>query len=189
MFRTWEVAGTSHVDQHLRDSREPLELRDNGVSTEAMNLDPPPPLGCGIKPVGTRVPTTYVLASAYEKLVRWVEKGTPPPTADRIQIATFGNPSIPVRNALGLAQGGIQLSQMVAPTRINSGTNTGPGACNRWGYSLAMDPAILGTLYASHSAYYNMAVRASKLNVINGYILLPDMVQDMMDAAIANVGN
>ena len=27
-FRTWEVAGTSHVDQHLRRSREPLELRD-----------------------------------------------------------------------------------------------------------------------------------------------------------------
>ena len=44
-FRTWEVAGTSHVDQHLRDSREPLELRDNGVSTEATNLDPPPPAG------------------------------------------------------------------------------------------------------------------------------------------------
>jgi hypothetical protein len=26
MFRTWEVAGSSHVDQHLRMSREPLEL-------------------------------------------------------------------------------------------------------------------------------------------------------------------
>jgi len=31
----WEVAGTSHVDQHLRASREPLELRDNLTSTEA----------------------------------------------------------------------------------------------------------------------------------------------------------
>src|SRR5256886_14334069 len=70
-FRTWEVAGTSHVDQHLRDSREPLELRDNGVSTEATNLDPPPPAGCGIHPVGTRVPTTYVLASAYDNLGQW----------------------------------------------------------------------------------------------------------------------
>ncbi len=189
MFRTWEVAGTSHVDQHLRDSREPLELRDNGVSTEAMNLDPPPPVGCGIKPVGTRVPTTYVLASAYDKLVQWVQKGTPPPTAARIQIATFGNPSIPVRNALGLAQGGIQLSQLAVPTRINSGTNTGPGACNRWGYSVPIDPVVLDTLYPSHDAYYNMVTRASKQNAINGYILLPDMVQDMMDAAVANVGN
>jgi hypothetical protein len=32
-----------------------------------------------------------------------------------------------------LAQGGIQLSQMVVPTRINSGLNVGPGAYNRWG--------------------------------------------------------
>src|ERR1700756_1327195 len=34
-FRTWEVAGSSHVDQHLRASREPLELRDLGKSSEA----------------------------------------------------------------------------------------------------------------------------------------------------------
>ena len=131
MFRTWETAGTSHVDQHLRNSREPLELRDNGVSSEATALDPPPPNGCGIKPVGTRVPTTFVLASAYDKMVKWIQNGTPPPTAPRITITTFGNPSIPLRNSLGLAQGGIQLSQMVVPTRINVGTNTGPGACNR----------------------------------------------------------
>src|SRR5579862_6484759 len=153
MFRTWEIAGTSHVDQHLRDSREPLELRDNGVSTEATALDPPPPNGCGIKPVGTRVPTTFVLASAYDKMVKWIQNGTPPPTAPRITITTFGNPSIPLRNSLGLAQGGIQLSQMVVPTRINVGTNTGPGACNRWGYSVPIDPATLQAMYPSPVGY------------------------------------
>jgi hypothetical protein len=35
MLRSWEVAGTAHVDHHLRQSREPLELRDNGTSSEA----------------------------------------------------------------------------------------------------------------------------------------------------------
>jgi Alpha/beta hydrolase domain len=118
-----------------------------------------------------------------------VRTGTPPPTAPRILIATFGNPSIPVRNSLGLAQGGIQLSQMVVPTRINNGTNTGPGACNRWGYSIPIDPAVLHTLYPSHDVYFNAVNRASKLNAINGYILLPDMVQDMIDALTSNVGN
>jgi Alpha/beta hydrolase domain len=185
LFRTWEVAGTSHVDQHLRDSREPLELRDNRVSTEATGLDGI----CGFQPVGTRVPTTYVMASAYDKLVQWVQNGTPPPTAPRIQIATFGNPSIPVRNGLGLAQGGIQLSQVVVPTRINNGTNTGPGACARWGYSIPIDPTVLHTLYPSHDVYFNMVIRASKVNAINGYILMPDLVQDMIDALISNVGN
>jgi len=47
----------------------------------------------------------------------------------------------------------------------------------------------LKRLYPSHSAYYNMVIRASKLNVINAYILLADMVQDLVDAAISNVGN
>jgi hypothetical protein len=78
---------------------------------------------------------------------------------------------------------------MVVPIRINSGTNTGPGACNRWGYSVPIDPAVLHTLYPSHDAYFNMVIRASKLNAINGYILLPDLVQDMIDALVSNVGN
>jgi hypothetical protein len=60
-FRSWEVAGTSHVDQHLRASREPLELRDNGKSLEAAMA----PL-CANPQIGTRVPTSYVVASALD---------------------------------------------------------------------------------------------------------------------------
>jgi hypothetical protein len=118
-FRSWEVAGTSHVDQHLRNSREPLELRDNGVSSEAVNLDP----NCTFQPVGTRVPTTYVLSSAFDKLVKWITTGTAPPHAEPITITSAQgvSPPVPLRNSLGLAQGGIQLSQTVVPTRINSG--------------------------------------------------------------------
>jgi hypothetical protein len=40
--------GTSHVDQHLRDSCEPLELRDNGVQP-GHEFDPAS--SGGIKPV------------------------------------------------------------------------------------------------------------------------------------------
>lgn len=181
MFHTWETAGTSHVDQHLRDGREPLELRDNGVSTEA-TLD----ATCGTLPVGTRVPTTFVLASAFDKMVKWIQNGTPPPTAPRITILTFGNPSIPLRNSLGLAQGGIQLSQMVLPTRINDGTNTGPGACNRWGYSVPIDPATLQAMYPNHTAYFDAVGQVDKANLIAGYILLPDMVYDLGAAYYGN---
>ena len=39
MFRAWEVAGSSHVDQHLRMSREPLELRDFSTSTTASSSE------------------------------------------------------------------------------------------------------------------------------------------------------
>jgi hypothetical protein len=181
VFRSWEVAGTSHVDQHLRNSREPLELRDNGVSTEATNLDPPAPAGCTFKPVGTRVPTTYVLSSAYDKLVNWIRSGTLPPNAPYIQLVTT-SPIVPVRNSLGLAQGGIQLPEMVVPTRINSGINVGPGACNRWGYSLAMDPAVVQSMYPDRMQYFFRVAQAAKANVVAGFMLQPDMVAEMTRA-------
>ena len=72
-FRAWEVAGTSHVDQHLRASREPLELRDNGNSLEAAMAPQ-----CEVPEIGTRVPTRYVVASALDKLIVWSEGGHPP---------------------------------------------------------------------------------------------------------------
>ena len=180
-FRSWEVAGTSHVDQHLRNSREPLELRDNGVSSEAVNLDP----SCTFQPVGTRVPMTYVLSSAYDKLVKWIVNGTAPPSAPRITITSAQgvSPAVPARNGLGLAQGGIQLSQVVVPTRINSGLNGGPGSCNRWGYSLPMTPADIQSMYPDRLAYFFKVAQVDKANVIGGYMLQPDMVANMTRAA------
>src|SRR5215470_6852980 len=89
VFRSWEIAGTSHVDHHLRMSREPLELRDIGTSSEAAMAT-----SCGVPTVGTRVPIQYVLAAAFDSLVRWVEKRTPPPPALPITISSFGPPIV-----------------------------------------------------------------------------------------------
>ena len=158
------------------------------MSSEAVGLDPPYPQGCLNKPVGTRVPTTYVLASAYDKMVNWVQHGTLPPTAPRITITSF-SPVTPLRNSLGLAQGGIQLSQMQLPTRINSGINVGPGACNRWGYSLPIDNATLAAMYPDRQAYVNAVARIDKMNVLQGYMLLPDLAQDFADSYAANIGH
>src|SRR5262249_45826013 len=137
--------------------------------------------------VGTRVPTTYVLASAFDKMVKWIQNGTPPPIAPVIAIQTFGNPSVPVRNSLGLAQGGIQLSQMVVPTRVNSGLNVGPGACNRWGYSQEIPAATVQTMYPDRFAYFVRVAQVDKANVIAGYILQVDMAANMARAAAGDV--
>jgi Alpha/beta hydrolase domain len=56
-FRTWEVAGSSHVDQHLRVSREALELRDFSTSTRASSAEAILATQCAIPSIGTRVPT------------------------------------------------------------------------------------------------------------------------------------
>ena len=147
-FRSWDVAGSSHVDQHLRVSREALELRDNGKSLEAAMAPT-----CAVPSIGTRVPTTYVVASALDKLSSWAAGGAAPPTAPHITvIKAVPRPGVSVigRDEDGLGQGGIQLSEVAVPTQQNIGISApskaavdggiqgeaiGPGACVRWGYS------------------------------------------------------
>jgi hypothetical protein len=80
------MAGTSHVDHHMRQSREPLELRDIGTSSEAAMAP-----GCAVPTVGTRVPVQYVLASTFDRLVRWAEKKGAPPSAPPLTASADGN--------------------------------------------------------------------------------------------------
>jgi len=84
-FHSWEIAGTAHVDHHLRLSREPLELRDRLVSSEA-NLAPT----CAVPTIGSRVPNHYVVDAAIDHMVRWIRDGKRPPSASLMEIASFG---------------------------------------------------------------------------------------------------
>jgi hypothetical protein len=199
-FRSWEVAGTSHVDQHLRASREPMELRDNGKSLEAAMA----PL-CANPQIGTRVPTSYVVASALDKLATWAEGGKPPPGAPRLTVTKlYPRPQAAdvERNADGLAQGGIQLSELAVPTQINVGDNApantssvpvageamGAGACVRWGYSVDMSIDHLNALYPSHAAYVAKVKKVAYQNVKDGYILPFDADGTVRAAEASRVG-
>ena len=131
LFRTWEVAGTSHVDRKTYASRVPVELRDTAPPVEDS-------LNCGVMPPGSAVPFHYVMAAGLEHLVRWVREGTPMPSAPPLETVSIFPTVVLARDSFGNALGGIRLSQMDVPTAVNNGTNTGPGACNRWGYSVAL---------------------------------------------------
>jgi hypothetical protein len=199
-FRSWEVAGTSHVDQHLRASREPMELRDNGRSLEAAMA----PL-CANPQIGTRVPTSYVVASALDKLAIWAKGGKPPRGAPRLAVTkVYPRPLAAdvVRNADGLAQGGIQLSELAVPTQINVGDNApanpssvpaggeaiGAGACVRWGYSVDMSFEQLSARYPSHAAYVAAVKKVTDQNVKDSYILPFDADATVRAAEASRVG-
>jgi hypothetical protein len=187
VFRSWEVSGTAHVDHHLRMSREPLELRDIGTSSEAAMAT-----NCGVPTVGTRVPMQYVLASAFDLLVRWVEKRTPPPSAPPLTVTSTERPIVIARDAQGLALGGIRLPDVAVPTAINNGTNTGPGACARWGYYKPFDIPTLNKLYPTHEAYVSAVERSVNENLRAGYILKPDadrLIREARDSAIGRLGD
>jgi hypothetical protein len=183
LFRSWEIAGTSHVDHHLRVSREALELRDIGTSSEAAFAPT-----CGIPTVGTRVPLQYVLASGLDLLARWVDKRVPPPSAPPITIESSGTPIKIARDGNGLALGGIRLAEVAVPTAVNNGTNTGPGACARWGYYKPMDISLLNKLYPTHEAYVNAVERVTNENLKAGFILKQDAEATIREARESLVG-
>jgi hypothetical protein len=183
MYRAWEVAGTGHVDQHLRQSREPLELRDIGTSSEAAFAPT-----CGVPTVGTRVPVQYVIASALDLLVKWVEKKSPPPAAPPITTTLSGRAAVAARDANGLALGGIRLAEVAVPTGENNGTNTGPGACARWGYYKPFSVATLNKLYPTHAAYVNAVEKVTAENLRLGFILKADAEHTIQEARASAIG-
>ena len=199
-FRSWDVAGTSHVDRHLRESREPLELRDNGLSLEAKMA----PL-CSNAQVGTRTPAGYVVGSAFDKLAVWAAGGKPPPSAPRLKITQVNQrpaQSVVARNSDMLAQGGIQLSEMAVPTQVNFGVGApadanaaaaggeaiGAGACVRWGYSVDMSVDTLNAKYPSHAAYVAAVTKVADQNVKDGYILPFDAATTIREAKDSHIG-
>jgi hypothetical protein len=201
-FREWEIAGASHVDQHLRASREPLELRDNGISLEA-KMAPT----CSVAQVGTRVLTGQVVAAAFNHLASWAAGGKAPPIAPKLDITQVNKPpmqSVVERNADHLAQGGIQTPPTAAPIAFNMGVGgpskeavdagihgeaVGPGACIRWGSSVDMNIDQLNAHYTSHADYVAKVRKAAADNVAKGFLLKADADIAVRAAEMTEVGD
>jgi hypothetical protein len=97
------------------------------------------------------------------------------------------------RTPLGLATGGIQLSQQAVPTAVENGINSGPvpslASCFLYGSHTPFNAATLTRLYPSHGAYASAVSHVSHDNVEAGYILQEDAQTDIVDAAHSSVGH
>jgi hypothetical protein len=71
---------------------------------------------------------------------------------------------------------------------MNSGTNTGPGACGRWGYYKPFDLAKLNKLYPTHDAYVSAVERVTNENLRAGFILKPDAESTIREAKESMIG-
>jgi Alpha/beta hydrolase domain len=174
-FRRWEVAGAAHSGFHGNAYRRPLVERDLGA---------PAPVACDRPPL-SRVPLHQVLGAAYDHLVRWVEDGTPPPTAEPL---AFNPDGTKARDALGIARGGIRLSQVEVPTAVNTGDNSGSGFCRLFGSYEPFDAATLDQMYPSHDAYADMVKSVGRANVAAGYIGDQDAHRNKLEANRSDVG-
>ncbi len=175
LFRRWEVAGGAHSGWAGYEYRMPISERDLG-QVPVYNCDHPP---------FSRVPVHHVTAAAYLHLARWVREGTAPPTAPPLAFNADGTKQ---RDELGLAVGGIRLSQVSVPTSLNTGDNSGPSFCLLFGTHRPFDEATLDRLYPSHGRYVAAVVLADLRNVRDGYLLPSHALENLHDAAYSPVG-
>ncbi|HEX5997415.1 MAG TPA: alpha/beta hydrolase domain-containing protein [Jiangellales bacterium] len=175
VYRRWEVAGSAHSGWNGQVYRAPISNRDlpNGAPT----------YNC-VNPPFSRVPLHYVTTKAYDHLAAWVD-GVQPPHAPYLE---FSGLSTKIRNELGLALGGIQLSQVSVPTALNTGSNSGQTFCFLFGTHVPFDDELLSELYPSHGRYVSAVARAGAANVEAGYLDAVDAEADNSVAARSSVG-
>jgi hypothetical protein len=173
-YRHWEVAGSSHADAGFT---EPIQaFVEQGVILQS---EPE----CN-RPAPSRIPKRFTYHAAWDAMVRWVQDGTPPPTAPRI---AFQDGAI-VRDAYGNAQGGIQLSEHAVATAYNGTGNGGGTFCNLFGVHEPFTDAQLRALYRNHGSYTSQVARVNNDNRRAGYLVAADSAASTDAAGRSEIG-
>ena len=188
LFHTWEVAGSSHVDQHLRRSREPLELRDFSTSTVASSAEAILAPQCQISSIGTRVPTGYVVGSAFDLLVRWITEHAPPPSAPQIAVLSVGPPAVIERDSNGTPTRRVSGCRSWRSLRLSMSASTPVRGLASAGGIVPFSVSQLDSMYPTHAGYVAQVAKATFDNLRNQYIEAPDAQQTVLDAINSDVG-
>jgi len=206
-FRSWEVAGDSHVDTQFRAGSGPLGRRDGnpvapgftagglggGRAASAPTPAPAPAPAAGGNPCArapySHVPFYQVMDAAFDHLQKWVKDGTPPPSAPPIEVTEAGPPAVIARDKFGNSlAGGIRLAEIAVPTGVNTGQNSGAGFCRLYGSHDDFDAEKLNTLYPTHGAYVAAVKDVTEKNLKAGYILRPEADETIAAAEKSPVG-
>lgn len=186
--RTWEVAGTAHVDTYA----VAVGAGDQGVAAlDTTHLPPVQSIFGGTVtcdfPINSG-PQHYVLSAALRRLAEWVKTGRAPAPAPPLQV----DPGLPPRirrDDLGNALGGIRTPQVDVPIAALSGAGQGDGSpCGRFGTTIAFDAATLASLYPDQRSYAVAVKRAAKRAVKRGWLLGVDARAIRRAAAASDVG-
>ncbi len=163
LLRTWEVAGTAHVDKYL------VCQMMGGLDFEPADfLGSPMPVNDG--------PHHQTFKAAVHHLVDWVVTGTPPPSGpciDTLPPGDGGGPATIVRDEMGIALGGIRTPPVDVPVVALSG-DPAPGASllvALFGSTRPFDAATLARLYPTNEAYLEAFSHSMVATVKAGFIL------------------
>lgn len=197
-FRSWEVAGDSHVDTQFTASSGALGRRDGNPIAPGSNpggrgaATTSAPAGANPceQPPYSHVPFYQVMDAAFDHLQKWVTDGTAPPSAPPIQVDSVGPPAVIARDKAGNSVGGgIRLAEIAVPTGVNTGKNSGAGFCRLYGSHEDFDAATVKSLYPTHAAYVAAVKDVTEKNFKAGYILRPEADATIAAAEKSSVGD
>jgi hypothetical protein len=171
VFRSWEIAGASHIDYWFVMFRNGIQGRDN-LGT--------PNFACDLEPL-SHVNNKYVINAGYKQLVDWVRHNKAPSIATPIEVTSV-RPTVLPRDENGLVKGGIRLAAVEVPIATNTGANTGPAFCGLYGSHTAFPPSKVAQLYRNNREYAEAVKRVTQQNVRDGFVL-PDDAKEINDEA------
>ncbi|MEU6262929.1 alpha/beta hydrolase domain-containing protein [Saccharopolyspora shandongensis] len=178
VFRSWEIAGDSHVDYWFMMNRMQGVARD-GLKPFSFTCDRPPL---------SHVDTKNVLNAGYHHLVDWVRHDKQPPTAQPIRTTPTPTGVAVPRDENGLAFGGIRLAEVDAPIATNTGENSGQELCRLYGSHQPFTAEKIASLYPTHDAYVRAVRNVTKRNLQEGFILQHDADETVREAEASRVG-
>ena len=167
-YRRWEIAGAAHAES----------------AQWVPGITPVPDMAPGLRcasPINS-APHHAVVKAALHALTRWVRDGVAPRSSAPIELGDPAAPDPIVRDAFGLAKGGIRLPQAEAPTaRIDGLRNdVPPGApggltfCFLFGHTEPFDAATLAKAYPTHTSFVRKYTAAVDDIVRRGFWLEPE---------------
>ncbi len=163
-LRVWEMAGATHVDQ--QGLTYLLATLEQG---EVAPLDLPPllvdvPLLC-LLPIN-RLDASRPTMAALHQLDQWIRSGRPPAHYPR---ANRNDDDSLIRDADGIAQGGIRMPPLQAPIGANRGDT-----CAFFGSYQAFNANKIQSLYPDAESYRLAVTEAALQNVDEGTLLPPE---------------
>lgn len=171
LFRLWEVAGTAHGDYYSYIAGR----NDIGVGAEpALVVEESSVLGfiqCDL-PMNSG-PMAWVFNAAINAMARWVEDGSAPPEAPRMEVND--DQTAYLEDSLGNSLGGIRTPYVDAPAAVLKGDgNTGGSFCRLFGTTQLFDEPTMASLYVDKAGYVEAVSAATDDAVAAGFMLAAD---------------
>lgn len=153
-FRLWEIAGTAHADRHL-------------LGPAADMIDCTAPINDG--------PAHLVAKAALRALDTWVRTGAVPPVAERIPLSDSANNPVPLRDADGIALGGVRTPPVDVPVDALSGVPVSSSIiCLLLGSTVALPDTRIAELYSSRAEYEQLYEESAVATIAAGFVLEDD---------------